>query len=62
MTQDEPREHMEIGQKCSACSRAYVPDTLWPEVKEKLTKEHEKIQVGRVEGTSILHGKQPEAG
>ena len=24
------------GQKCSAASRAYIPDTMWPEAKEKL--------------------------
>ncbi|XP_005986123.1 delta-1-pyrroline-5-carboxylate dehydrogenase, mitochondrial isoform X1 [Latimeria chalumnae] len=34
------------GQKCSACSRMYVPDTLWPSVKEKLLEEHKKIKVG----------------
>lgn len=34
------------GQKCSACSRLYVPDTLWPEIKEKLITEIPKLKVG----------------
>ena len=24
------------GQKCSAASRAYIPDTLWPEVRDRV--------------------------
>uniref|UniRef100_A0A4W3H3L0 Multifunctional fusion protein n=1 Tax=Callorhinchus milii TaxID=7868 RepID=A0A4W3H3L0_CALMI len=34
------------GQKCSACSRMYVPDSLWPEIKKALLAEHKKIKVG----------------
>lgn len=34
------------GQKCSACSRIYVPDNLWSEIKEKLLMEHKKLKVG----------------
>ncbi|XP_067826234.1 delta-1-pyrroline-5-carboxylate dehydrogenase, mitochondrial isoform X3 [Heptranchias perlo] len=34
------------GQKCSACSRMYVPDSLWPEIKKNLLEEHKKIKVG----------------
>uniref|UniRef100_A0A670YYK7 Delta-1-pyrroline-5-carboxylate dehydrogenase, mitochondrial n=1 Tax=Pseudonaja textilis TaxID=8673 RepID=A0A670YYK7_PSETE len=34
------------GQKCSACSRLYVPDSLWPRVKAGLLEEHQKIKVG----------------
>ncbi|XP_068097816.1 delta-1-pyrroline-5-carboxylate dehydrogenase, mitochondrial [Hyperolius riggenbachi] len=34
------------GQKCSACSRAYVPDSLWPQIKARLLEEHAKIKVG----------------
>uniref|UniRef100_A0A8C8SBE3 Delta-1-pyrroline-5-carboxylate dehydrogenase, mitochondrial n=1 Tax=Pelusios castaneus TaxID=367368 RepID=A0A8C8SBE3_9SAUR len=34
------------GQKCSACSRLYAPDSLWPQIKEKLLEEHGKIKVG----------------
>jgi 1-pyrroline-5-carboxylate dehydrogenase len=34
------------GQKCSAASRAYIPDNLWPEVKEKLVKQVNGIKMG----------------
>lgn len=34
------------GQKCSACSRAYVPESLWPEFKEKLTTSMQTITIG----------------
>ncbi|XP_028393734.1 delta-1-pyrroline-5-carboxylate dehydrogenase, mitochondrial-like [Dendronephthya gigantea] len=34
------------GQKCSACGRLYVPDVLWPQIKEKLINEHKKIKMG----------------
>ncbi|XP_034609556.1 delta-1-pyrroline-5-carboxylate dehydrogenase, mitochondrial [Trachemys scripta elegans] len=34
------------GQKCSACSRLYAPDSLWPQIKAKLLEEHGKIKVG----------------
>ncbi|KAM9299556.1 delta-1-pyrroline-5-carboxylate dehydrogenase, mitochondrial [Gastrophryne carolinensis] len=34
------------GQKCSACSRAYVPDSLWPQIKARLLEERAKIKVG----------------
>jgi len=34
------------GQKCSAPSRVYVPDNLWPEVKEKLVEQIATIKVG----------------
>ncbi|MCL2285908.1 MAG: L-glutamate gamma-semialdehyde dehydrogenase [Firmicutes bacterium] len=36
------------GQKCSAASRAYIPESLWPQVKEKLLIEVEKLRVGDV--------------
>lgn len=35
------------GQKCSACSRVYVPENLWPEIKEKLIAEIGKLKLGR---------------
>lgn len=35
------------GQKCSACSRAYVPDNLWPDVSARLKEEVAKIRVGQ---------------
>ncbi|KAH7414413.1 delta 1-pyrroline-5-carboxylate dehydrogenase-like protein [Phaeosphaeria sp. MPI-PUGE-AT-0046c] len=34
------------GQKCSACSRLYVPKSAWPEFKEKVVKETESLKIG----------------
>jgi 1-pyrroline-5-carboxylate dehydrogenase len=34
------------GQKCSAASRAYVPDNLWPEVRERLLATIGAIRMG----------------
>jgi len=42
------------GQKCSACSRVYVPDTLWPEIKEKLVNEISKLKMGPAEDYSTF--------
>lgn len=36
------------GQKCSAASRAYIPKSLWKEVKEKVVAEVKTIKVGDV--------------
>jgi 1-pyrroline-5-carboxylate dehydrogenase len=36
------------GQKCSAASRAYVPDSIWPQVKEKLLAEVAEIKMGDI--------------
>lgn len=36
------------GQKCSAASRAYIPESLWDKVKERLTAEIGKIKMGDV--------------
>lgn len=38
------------GQKCSACSRLYVPASLWPQIKGRLLEEHSRIKVGNVSG------------
>lgn len=35
------------GQKCSACSRMYVPDNLWPEIRTGLLQEHAKLKQGQ---------------
>ena len=35
------------GQKCSAASRAYIPDTLWPEVRDRALALVGEIQPGR---------------
>lgn len=34
------------GQKCSAASRMYIPESVWDEFKEKFTAEVEKITMG----------------
>jgi 1-pyrroline-5-carboxylate dehydrogenase len=34
------------GQKCSAASRAYIPDTIWPKVKERVLTMMAAIKVG----------------
>ncbi|RPG80882.1 MAG: L-glutamate gamma-semialdehyde dehydrogenase [Crocinitomicaceae bacterium TMED114] len=34
------------GQKCSAASRVYLPDNLWPEIQEKLVAEVGTLKVG----------------
>jgi 1-pyrroline-5-carboxylate dehydrogenase len=36
------------GQKCSAASRVFVPDNLWPELRERLGSEVATIPVGDV--------------
>jgi 1-pyrroline-5-carboxylate dehydrogenase len=37
------------GQKCSAASRAYIPNTMWEEVKKEIKKDYESIKMGTVE-------------
>ena len=37
------------GQKCSAASRAYIPDNLWPEVKKHLLEDLKTVKMGDVE-------------
>ncbi|MBD3160303.1 MAG: L-glutamate gamma-semialdehyde dehydrogenase [Candidatus Lokiarchaeota archaeon] len=37
------------GQKCSAASRAYIPNSLWPQTKKKLLEDLELVQVGNPE-------------
>jgi 1-pyrroline-5-carboxylate dehydrogenase len=37
------------GQKCSAASRAYVPRSIWPKVKDKLIAMTEELKMGDVE-------------
>jgi 1-pyrroline-5-carboxylate dehydrogenase len=34
------------GQKCSAASRAYIPESLWPEVKEQVVEMVNSIKMG----------------
>ncbi|MGD0710606.1 MAG: L-glutamate gamma-semialdehyde dehydrogenase [Bacteroidales bacterium] len=40
------------GQKCSAASRAYIPKSLWKEVKERVVGMAEEIKVGDVKDFS----------
>jgi 1-pyrroline-5-carboxylate dehydrogenase len=40
------------GQKCSAASRAYIPESLWPKIKTDLIAELETVQVGSPEDLS----------
>lgn len=37
------------GQKCSAASRAYIPASIWPEVKEKLVADLATMKMGSPE-------------
>jgi 1-pyrroline-5-carboxylate dehydrogenase len=37
------------GQKCSALSRLYVPDTLWPQLRDRLVDTLQSIRMGDVE-------------
>ena len=48
------------GQKCSAASRAYVPQSLWPELKEQLITDVESMKMGSPEDfgnfiTAVIH-------
>lgn len=36
------------GQKCSAASRAYIPESLWPEIKEHMLDALSQITIGDV--------------
>lgn len=36
------------GQKCSASSRAYIPQSLWPAVKDRLVAQVEDIRMGDI--------------
>jgi len=44
------------GQKCSAASRAYIPDSIWPAVKEKLLAQIEEIKMGDVTDFTTFMG------
>jgi len=34
------------GQKCSASSRLYMPESVWPEIREEITSQLDEIEVG----------------
>ena len=44
------------GQKCSAASRAFVPASIWPQVKEGMLSEIEKIKIGDITDFTNLMG------
>ena len=48
------------GQKCSAASRAYIPQSLWPAVKEQVIKDVNSFKMGSPEDmnnfiTAVIH-------
>jgi 1-pyrroline-5-carboxylate dehydrogenase len=48
------------GQKCSAASRAYIPKSMWPEVKELVIKDVNSFKMGSPEDmsnfiTAVIH-------
>lgn len=40
------------GQKCSACSRAYVSASVWPEFRRHLVEQLDKVKIGKPEDYS----------
>ncbi|MDR3279350.1 MAG: L-glutamate gamma-semialdehyde dehydrogenase [Synergistaceae bacterium] len=44
------------GQKCSASSRSYVPRSIWPEVRQKISDRVAKIRVGDPADPKTLMG------
>ncbi|XP_033113584.1 delta-1-pyrroline-5-carboxylate dehydrogenase, mitochondrial-like [Anneissia japonica] len=42
------------GQKCSAMSRLYVPESLWPDIKKGMVDIQKQIKVGKAEDFSIF--------
>ncbi len=44
------------GQKCSACSRLFVPESLWPRVKDGMLRRLQEIKVGPTEELDTFVG------
>ncbi len=44
------------GQKCSAASRMYIPQSIWPEFKEKYVEEVGKMKMGDIEDFTNFMG------
>ncbi len=44
------------GQKCSACSRAYIPGSRWPEIERILRTEVPKVTMGPTDDLTNLMG------
>lgn len=43
------------GQKCSATSRVYVPESMWPEFKDKIVKTIDSITIGNTSDLQTLN-------
>jgi 1-pyrroline-5-carboxylate dehydrogenase len=50
------------GQKCSAASRAYIPDSLWPDVRDRLLAQLSTVKVGDVSDFSNFMGAVIDGG
>jgi 1-pyrroline-5-carboxylate dehydrogenase len=44
------------GQKCSAASRAYIPQNLWPALKERMVDQVKTIKMGDITDFSVFMG------
>jgi 1-pyrroline-5-carboxylate dehydrogenase len=44
------------GQKCSAASRAYVPESVWPQLRDRILGMLNEIRVGEVEDFTTFMG------
>jgi 1-pyrroline-5-carboxylate dehydrogenase len=44
------------GQKCSACSRAYIPKSVWDATWEKMYEALKSFKIGNVEDFSVMMG------
>ena len=44
------------GQKCSAASRLYVPESMWPALRDEMAKEIAALKVGDIEDFSNFMG------
>lgn len=44
------------GQKCSACSRAFIPASLWPQVRQRLEEQTAALKVGDVQEFDTFMG------
>lgn len=42
------------GQKCSACSRMYVPESLWPTISERLVSVTEELKLGPADDFTVF--------
>jgi 1-pyrroline-5-carboxylate dehydrogenase len=44
------------GQKCSACSRAYIPTSIWKKTWEKMHAALKTFRIGNIEDFSVIMG------